>query len=221
VVELKRAIALSPSLVEAYELLGSIVVEIDFAEGMRLLKFALGLDPSLSVARVTLSRAHAMLDEWEQAEALLANNTTLVSTARLRLGVWRRDAARLAAIVEAFASDDRRLFWLNRPIHEVARTGRLDGPAMTELCRNVDAPETPPRRRALGNQVRAELACHAGERALALSALSASVDAGLMDLSWIDRCPALAPLRADPKFAELRARVLERTRPVLAALTSV
>ena len=45
-----------------------------------------------------------------------------------------------------------------------------------------------------------------------------SVDAGLIDLAWLDACPLLAYLRTDPRFIELRDQVAARVAPVLAAL---
>jgi serine/threonine-protein kinase len=221
VVELKRAIALSPSMAEAYEMLGAIALEVgDVEHGVRGLQFAMSLDPTSVTNRSSLGRAHAFRGEWEQAEALLQQDEVPMTLGiRLRLAIWQRDLERARAIAKRLEGmADPRFFWFEKATRELLESGRVDGPEVAALKRDLAAEKGSPRRRSFGYQIVAELACFAGEPAEAMASLVASVDGGLVDLGWMDRCPLLAPLRSDAKFAELRARVAERVAPVLAAL---
>ncbi len=47
-----------------------------------------------------------------------------------------------------------------------------------------------------------------------------AIDAGLIDILWMDNCPLLEPLRKDARFAPLRVEVAARAALVVAALTS-
>jgi serine/threonine-protein kinase len=56
------------------------------------------------------------------------------------------------------------------------------------------------------------LATGALDRARAV--LTDVVAIGLHDLAWLDRCPLVAPLRGEARFAELRAVVATRAATV-------
>lgn len=47
--------------------------------------------------------------------------------------------------------------------------------------------------------------------------LAESVAAGLLDLTWLRRCPLLAALRSDPRFIAGERAVAAATAPILAA----
>jgi serine/threonine-protein kinase len=221
----KRAIALSPSLVEAQELLGYLALEVGLVDkAVRHFELALALDPSLAIARVGMARVHAFDGRWEQAEAGLQSGESPVSWAsRVRMAAWRRDQKRIQELADA-APPGSGLDWFAMALAEVARTHRLDGPSMAALDADLtrfkgDASvrDRPLRRYAFGNQVKAELLCYLDQPAAALIPLADATDAGLIDLDWLDRCPILEAMRTEPGFAELRTRVVENARPVLAA----
>jgi hypothetical protein len=67
-------------------------------------------------------------------------------------------------------------------------------------------------------QVLAEARSFVGDVPRALDAVARAVDAHLLDIVWMDRCPALAAARAEPRFAPLRASVAERAARVVAVL---
>ena len=56
-------------------------------------------------------------------------------------------------------------------------------------------------------QILCEMACMLGDLDRARALLASAVDNSLMDWHWLERCPSLAPLRGEPQFAELGARV--------------
>ena len=63
----------------------------------------------------------------------------------------------------------------------------------------------------------AEMACHFGHADAAMAAIADAIDAGLLDLGWLERCPTLASVRGRADFAAMRARVEERALRVIAA----
>ena len=74
------------------------------------------------------------------------------------------------------------------------------------------------RQRAFFAQLHVELFLNDGEPERAFTALASATDEGLFDEAWIDGCPALAPLRRDPRFTRAREAVAERAAAAVAAL---
>ena len=80
------------------------------------------------------------------------------------------------------------------------------------------------RSRLFVGQIATELALTCGgptNRARALEALELVAARGLFDRLWIDRCPLLAPLTDEPRFAAARRAIVERAAAVLDAYRSV
>lgn len=73
------------------------------------------------------------------------------------------------------------------------------------------------RRRVFFYQIEAELAAATGNVEWALDALRRSVDAGLIDALWIERCPLFAGLRTDPRMVTLVSETSTRARGILSA----
>ncbi len=217
--ELRAALQRAPALAQAHFMLGVIQSEIGAAEdALARLGTAFTLDGSLLQARAESTRLHALLGRWSLVEAAFelpivdaADATNRAATAA-RLNLWRgarvlpvqREglAGPLATIVEAFerglAGEPLPLDPLLAAIQRARRGSRF--------------------RHAL-LQLGIELALASGARAWAEEAL---LDAGrdrLFDLLWLDRCPALAPLRESAAFAEARGLVEARAAEVRAALT--
>jgi serine/threonine-protein kinase len=220
--ELRRAIRLSPSLAEAHELLGRISVEVGrFDAAMRSLQTALSLNPQLVSTRVELARAHGLLGNWADVWRLLGElgpeAPPALWTMYLRLGMWSHDEERLT-LWERRAGEARHDTSLQFGLLNTFRSTQLSV-TIAELDRRIQGLQAGARFRTFLLQITTELL---GERpetsALALTRLAEGIDNGLIDLAWIDRCPALSPLRSEPTFATLRARVAERVRPILAAL---
>ena len=71
---------------------------------------------------------------------------------------------------------------------------------------------------ALMKQISAEVHGRIGALDEALELVLAAVDTGLLDLTWLDCCPPLSELRADPRFVTARDEVAGRLTGALAAL---
>jgi hypothetical protein len=64
------------------------------------------------------------------------------------------------------------------------------------------------------SQLSCELACFQNDIESAIRALARAVDSGFIDLGWLDHCPLLIGLRADPRFRSLRKIVAGRAAQV-------
>ncbi len=215
---LRQALVLSPSLAEAYDLIGRILVEsgpID--EGVKWLRTAIALDPTLSSrATLDLARAHALLGQWEECDRLLDEPQFVHAglwITRARLYAWRGDR-------------ERGLAYLDR----VAGSGEAAGPALgvlriaigatsgeaaeSTLVATFNTPHSSRRSRAFFGQLVAEMACRMGDLGRAISAVEQAAADGLQDLMWLERCPLLAPLHADWRFAGLRERLGRRAAEI-------
>jgi eukaryotic-like serine/threonine-protein kinase len=219
---LRAAVAQSPGLAEAHGTLGRVLVEAGAVdEGTRLLEAALALDPETPLAVLDLARAHALLGRWDRAEATIerVHKDDKISywTIRARVAMWRRQRAEVEAALAQVPEDDATLL-LPRMMLEIVSTEQVP-PAMTELA-NAERGLGNARRRAFGFQLAAEVFAYVGNDERALRALERSVEIGLVDQLWLDRCPLLAGLREGPRFAALHAALKQRTDAILAAYRS-
>jgi eukaryotic-like serine/threonine-protein kinase len=219
----RHALSLAPMLADAHELLGRILCESGPAEeGIRHMRSAAELEPGFRSAHAAMLRVHELLGHRAEADRfadeIVARDEGGVGwTVLARVLLWRADETRARALFE----------------HPVIQSGKA--PSAREILRLVFEPETSPsagklvaaslgtvgatwRMSVFLEQARAELGAAKGKLDEAFAALGASVDAGLIDLLWMDGCPLLFPLRADVRFGPLRARVVERVGLLRAAL---
>ncbi len=217
--ELKRALAAAPYLADAHETYGRILLEIGrFADGEGHLLGALALDPGIAGIKVDLVRSAALQGDWARADELASRAGELEVRAQwlahVRMALWRRDDAR---ILRALEQDVPMEVPLVRALIAMVRD-RQRPPSPNEIGWITDAPDAGRRRLAFFHQLMAEGAAYLGRADEALEAIERSIDGGLIDLAWIDRCPLLVPLQGHPRYAALRARVAERVAPIFAAV---
>jgi serine/threonine-protein kinase len=219
----RRALVYSPMLADAHELIGRILTETGPADKALVhLQTAAETEPELRGARARMLRVHELLGRRAEAdlvaEEIIARHDGGPGwTVLARAVFWRRDEARARSLFE----------------HAVIQSG--GAPAARELFRAVFEPATTPsagklvaaslsavgaswRMPVFLEQARAEFFAAKGRVEDALAALTSSVDAGLVDLLWLDRCPVLDGVRGDARFAPLRARVGGKAESVHAAL---
>ena len=73
------------------------------------------------------------------------------------------------------------------------------------------------RRATFANQLTAELQAYLGETDASFKSLRGAVDAGLVDITWLERCPLFDEMRSDPRFAEIRRDVVDRIARIAGA----
>jgi serine/threonine-protein kinase len=218
------ALSKSKGLALAHDLLGRILIEVGRTDDALVhLRTALSIDPSATVLRFEIARAHALLGNWAEVDPLMDRPVTQPSERiarflfRSRLCLWRGemhpdldDPPVLGPEMGALG-DPAALF-------ELLRTRELTE-AYRELLDTAAHRGNPgSRRRTLFFQVNAEIYGYVFEVDHALTSVAEAIDSGLIDLLWMDRCPVLDPVRKDARFAPLRARVAERADKIIAAL---
>jgi serine/threonine-protein kinase len=213
----RRALALSPDLADAHDLLGRIYIETGpLRQGLQHLVHARNLDPGLSRTLVDQARTCALIGDYEQAHTLLADpliegRYVVPWITRARLCLWARDARRAQRYLEAMEKDQAdypRAYLLMRMAAAPASEGRV---APSEvLTEKIGRTTASPRGRAFFYQIHAEVFSAGQQTELAVRSVARCVDAGLSDLTWIDRCPPIRSLAADPRIGKLRRVVYER-----------
>ena len=216
--ELKRALSRNPGLTEAQSLLGSVLLEAgDVEDGLRWTESAIRMDATAPLARPALARAHALLGRWDEADAVLAPAIQQGDHQwgiRTRLVMWRRDLVGAEEILRAMEETISANGMAQALLH-ILRKNEL--PAEVPDFFAGDLASHAPRRRAFMFQMRAEMHGHLGHADETIAALQGSVDAGLIDVLWLERCPELEVARRDPRYAPLHAAVRRRADAVLAA----
>jgi eukaryotic-like serine/threonine-protein kinase len=67
-------------------------------------------------------------------------------------------------------------------------------------------------------QIAAEMLAFVGRNDSSLQMVAEADALGLIDVTWMDRCPLLAPMRTLPAFVALRERVAARAKGALDVL---
>ncbi len=222
---LVTALHRSKGLAPAHDLLGRLLLEVKSpAPAMFHLRTALAIDPSDMAPRFELCRAHALLRQWADADALLdlpvadhaGNRSRFIFRSRLCLwsGVPHSDLANPPEL-----GPEMGLFGDVRVMNGFLTEHRLPQAMRDSLMTIARTQAAGTRRRAFFFQLNAEVFTYISEIDRAFEALSEAIDSELIDVVWMDLCPALDPLRKDPRFAPLRALLAPRAEAVVAALT--
>lgn len=216
---LSRAVARAPGLGTAHSLLGALLLEAGAVdEALVHLDAAIAIERSPN-ALWDAARAHMYRGRDAKAFALLAEIPITDAMCRVniektiaRFHMWRgeRYDASLQDPIPPYFRDYIAVAF------EAHRNGTLDAVGAHVMQQMSDVPN--PRLRAARSQFAAELLAFVGDHNAALALVERSVDAGLQDHLWMERCPALAPLRTQPRFRELAVIVARRADSVLASV---
>jgi tRNA A-37 threonylcarbamoyl transferase component Bud32/TolB-like protein/Tfp pilus assembly protein PilF len=223
---LRLAAERSPGNPQIQHLLGMMLLEVgalDLAE--RHLDAALAIDPRFTEALVDRARLHAYRADWAAAAEDLRPRSRdwgqllAVVHASWRLRMWSPEIPvpdEVAPELWEQARTEAPWYVEFVVLTRAAAEGRGDVPGL----RDAQAPQdgAGPRLLSVRCQLGAEVAVHLGRRDAAEGFVACAVDAGLIDVQWMDRCPVLAPVREAAWFPPLRARVAERAAAVRAAL---
>ena len=222
--ETRQALAIAPANAEAHGLLGRILLELGpVVEARRRSETALSLDPFIGLVYGDLARGHALLGEWAEVDALVERGANIDPQAawfiRSRLTLWRGDRELVERYLRSAGGSSPTTQVIAASMLSVV-TGKervFDVPVLNLLAgRGLGA-----RHVIFFRQMAAELASSGGQLEDATQMVTEAVDAGLLDVVWMDRCPLLEPLRRDPAFAPLRATVAARAARVLEAFGGV
>jgi serine/threonine-protein kinase len=213
---LRTAIALSPSCAEAHDVLGRLLFEIgEVDEGFRRVECALRLDRALIAGRCDAIRVKALLGDWDRALAELAeleNEPVALSTA-IRIHAWRGNMEKVKR------TDPGAL--TKRAVPSIILDS-ITGDAPPEIAYNVldklvGGFGTSARRRSFYLQLKCEVASVPQDAAIFFATLERAIDAGLIDLLWLERMPRFARFREHPSYGPVHARLKERSTAILDA----
>ena len=211
--ELCAAVQLSPSNAEAQALFARALAEAGALEqGTERLRAALEMDDRMLLTRVDLARLTALGGNPGLATEMLESpelaSTYLAWLTRIRFALWERDVDAARALVCELRRTGLESELVDRVISIVESGGGE---------RVVPSVGTP-RRHVFEAQLVVEANLAMNRPDVALDALDLAVSHKLSDITWVDHCPLLVPLRPLARFAAARAPVEERARLVRAAL---
>ena len=218
----RKALALAPALADAHELLGRILAETGPIErAIHHTSLAIQLDPDfLAQAGMALARMNAIRGDWAEAWRISDEILDKSEDGRGfinygRLASWARDKSRAQRVLDHPASLQGRAA-AGRAIAQFVLDGK-EAPRLDRVFTAAFSTATVSwRTLAFAGQAEAELG--AGNDAETLERVRRSVEAGLVDILWMDGCPLLASVRKDPAFPALRQIVAARAEIIRKAL---
>jgi serine/threonine-protein kinase len=190
-------------------------------QAIERLEDAIAINPNVRTARWEIARAYALEGRWAESDQLVAALNAMNADrpiTRARYAWWRRDIPTLIELREAFLVDQQ-LFMPGLMSEFISIFVEGNWPARREqLLAVLDKIPPNQRRRAFVAQLVVEAAGFSGDVDTAIAQIERAILHGLYDLHWLDKCPLLDGVRADPRFAPLRARVKRRADGILDAL---
>jgi serine/threonine-protein kinase len=222
-VHFRTAIACAPHLSEAHEHLGRLLLEAGYLDlGLARVEEILRVAAGPRMVRWDIARAWALEGRWtdwnELVEELRAEDRDRPMS-RVRTQWWQGDLEGLRAFRDwqqttggtALAPE------MIRAMLDVFLDNGY-ATARPQLLALFDGETFNARRRAFIGQMVVEAAAFSGDLATAFDLLARSTDAGLFDLHWLEKCPLLAPVRADARYPAMHARIKARAEAILDAL---
>jgi serine/threonine-protein kinase len=221
----REALAVSPGSADVHDMRGRLLGEVGSpVDALASLSTAVKLEPSNLRARGDAMRMHALLGDYAPVDDLVARaageagTEGVVIVLAARLALWKRDVEMLRRIEETTKDLQYAFKSAVGELVAVGVSGNIT-PALADLGKTWGkVTHGAVRRSAFFQQLAAEVAAYAGLDDAALDAIEAGDRLGLIDISWLDRCPLLDRLRDSPRFAEARRGIAARASAVLAAL---
>jgi serine/threonine-protein kinase len=221
VVALRTSLDIAPSYAASLQYLGMLQCEAGRAEeGLPRLRLAYELAPNNVVALFELARCSALrgkMDDYrwviERLSASAQYRRFGAISLRVRVAAWVGDLEELRWCRAALVDEPELLSRVSGHYADVV-LGQVDALSQREWFEQMLAQVSSPRFTSLLCQLATEMLGLVGHAELALTYFQRAADTALIDLEWIDRCPALEPLRALPGFSEGRRKVLARVEAI-------
>jgi eukaryotic-like serine/threonine-protein kinase len=206
------AIARTPQLAEAHEYLAQMLAESGHVDAaLRHLDIAGAIDPDSRNVMAERLRILELMGEHERVDrevavALLRPEIPDVAKAFMafRFAIWRRDVGPMVASADRIRRFPERERQYYLPLAESVVAALRSEPCVDVPRQRADSPHASLRRRSYFYQLSTELQILVGDHAAALDSLEKAAEVLLFDVLWLDRCPLLAPLRDDPRYARVR-----------------
>jgi serine/threonine-protein kinase len=212
-----KALELAPTYAHAHEYLSQLQCEAgNIEEGVARARLAAALEPSLLQAYAHVARVHALrgdLAAYGEFVEKLEHQPHFQFQAlitRVRVAGWFGDLDTVRACLErsqALLDDER-----ENPVSFSARAllGALGREQLWAGFDSIHGNGPSPRMFTSTCQVGAEIMGLRGFADDALELIERACNARLIDLEWLDLCPALASVRTHPRFLKVRRTVAHR-----------
>jgi serine/threonine-protein kinase len=211
-----RAVRIAPGLALAQALLGGMLLDANQVDdSIAHLEAAVSIDPN-NVQITDLARAYCYAGRFDEGIGMLKRQpiNAFVEYLLGRLENWRGQRYQFRVVsAPGLIPMQRKLQALGARSYS---TGIVTDEDVVEY--NAIVAQVPLRWRAAQSQYIAELYASVGRQESALDMVRISVDAGMHDICWLERCPLLEPLRAMPAFEPLAIVARERAKTVVAAI---
>ena len=223
VAQLRAALDIAPTSAGVQQYYGYLLCEAGvLREGMRRLELAAELDTSNFISLVEINRRQVLEGDEQGARRSMAlmqergvDHHRGVKALRARCGLWRGDQEPARHYLATITDESLPVVRSFRCFAKTALGDLQPQEAMAEAGK-VLARTTNKRFASLVLQLMTEAMSLIGHTEYALAYLREAASAALLDIHWLDRCPALEPLRAEPAFARLRALVRDRAEVIRA-----
>ena len=221
----RRAIALAPDNPEAQEFQGRMLLESGLPElAVVVFETALRSEPDIPHARLEIIRAYALLRDFTSARRWFDGRPQGRDPSvggivfRARVSLWAPELRYLLDGLHGPTAAPSVSAWA---VAEVARALASGEPAHDTLALLAAAAAAMPASRRLGTvlpRILTEFFAVAGQVDDAMAELEQSTDAGLFDVTWIDRCPRSLRCATKLGFATAHNLVARRAEQVRDAL---
>jgi tetratricopeptide (TPR) repeat protein len=223
VVALRSALAAAPTFAGALQYLGSLQCEAGRAdEGLVRLRTAYELEPGMAISLYEMARCSALRGRMDDFRLNLERLMTFPFQRlpsillRLRVAAWMRDLEEIRRCREELRGEPAPLA-ISTDEYAAAVLGEGSVDALLERFDQTLAGKVSPRFASMLCQLATEVLGLSGHPERALTYFQRAADSALIDLEWIDRCPALVSLRPLPGFHEGRLKVRTRVESIWAA----
>ena len=218
--EVRMGLDIAPYHALSLQYLGSMQCEAgQTAEGLERLRLAYALAPGLTGVLIDVARCSALIGQmedyrWAMAQLSSSQSHRIVSDfLRLRVAAWTQDLDEVRRVrARAIVNPDT----VSRltALYGAAALGEMETGELIRQLDEVLGQRTSPRYTSMVCQFITEMLCLRGEARAAEAYFQHAASTALIDLEWLEQCPALAPLRLLPGFAEGRTRVRTRVEAI-------
>jgi serine/threonine-protein kinase len=220
---LRTALDAAPTFAGALQYLGSLQCEAGRGdEGLERLRMAYELDPTIAIALYEIARCSALrgkMDDYQQAiERLKSYPFLLLPTILLRMRVssWMKNFDEVRKCRVELLHEPSPIA-RNADEYAASVLGEADPLATLDTFDKMLDGKASPRFMSMLCQLTTEVLCMTGNADRAMRYFRRATDSALIDLEWIDHCPALVPLRTLPGFVEGRLNVRSRVEAIWTA----
>jgi tetratricopeptide (TPR) repeat protein len=221
-VYLEKALRIDPNYADALDLLGRIEGEfLDLNAARQHLQMACFLDPSIDGARFDLMRICALLNRWQEVDALILqaapeepHTRAIYQISRARLNLWRPDPQPLT--LEQLQGASPLVLQGIKILDHVRQTRTFTDEQLALYFRERIEPQVGKRFRCLLLQQLAEALSYCGRFDRVIEIIQLAFNNGLRDLNWLRFFPLFAPLRSTQPFQSLLHQVTQRVQSYLA-----